>query len=331
MNNSSSSSNSEAILINAIKNKILSSWGIIYLVIGSFGTVLNLIIFTRRALWSLSPCIPYMFASAMTAIPIMYVAILSRIGIGFQITPFYYIPILCKLQVFISNVSTSFTIWFTVGSCWDRYLSSSRSAVVRRMSSMRNTRRTICVIILCISTAYAQVFYCFEGNLFLAAAPCSAKNTPCSIIDTTLLFLIQFITPLLLIFYFGISTLLNIRHLKRPNQIIYVSNTHQTGTRNNLSADRTIQRMVFIQVVLLFICSLPTFTFRVYTNITLTTVKSSLRLSVENLIFNTTLMIYYFDKITSFYTYTLASRPFRKILWESITMIRPRNAVAPQN
>jgi hypothetical protein len=203
------------------------------MVVGGIGTILNLILFTRRALWSLSPCIPYFFASSIAAIPVVCVTVLSRIGTGLHITPFYYISILCKLQVYISDVSTSLIIWFMVGPCWDRYLSSSRNALIRRMSSMRNTRRTIFVITFSISIVYAQIFYCFEGGLTSAVAPCSPKNAPCSVIDTTLLFFIQFITPSLFIFYFVISILFSIRHLKHHSQITRLSVIQQTETRNN--------------------------------------------------------------------------------------------------
>ncbi|CAF1103477.1 unnamed protein product [Rotaria sordida] len=329
--NNSSTNNFESIRIDTIKNHILSSWGIIYLVFGSIGTLLNLCVFTRRAHWHFSPCIPYLFASTLATIPLMYVSILSRIGIGLQITPFYYIPILCKLQVYISNVSVSLVIWFTIGSCWDRYLSSSRNALTRRMSSLRNTRRTVLIITFCISFAYAQIFYCFEGNLIMAAAPCSPKNTQCSIIDTTLLFVIQFSAPPLIIFYFGINIYLNIRQMKYQRQIPTISITKTTQTRSNQKTDRIILRMVFIQVTLLLICSLPVFAFRLYTTLTLTTAKNSLRRSVENLIFNVTLLIYYFEKVCSFYIYTITSRHFRQILWQFITTIRSENIIVPEN
>jgi hypothetical protein len=69
---------------------------------------------------------------------------------------------------------------------------------------------------------------------------------------------------------------------------------------------------------LTFICSLPVFICRLYTTITSTFAKSNARRLVENLIFNITLMIYYFEKLCSFYIYTITSRPFRKILWQFI-------------
>ena len=328
--NNLSSSDSESVIIDTIKNYVLASWGLIYMVVGRIGTTLNIMLFTRRALWPRSPCIPYLFASAIATIPLMYVTILSRIGIGFQVTPFYYISILCKLQIYISNISVSLIIWFMVGSCWDRYLSTSRNALTRHMSCVRNTRRTILVIVICISLVYGQVFYCFEGGR-TSGAPCSAKNSPCSVIDTTVLFFIQFITPLLLIFYFGISIVSNVRHLKHQSRIATTSDTQHTKTRKTREADRIILRMLLIQVTLLFICSLPVFVFRIYTTMTMTMFKSNTRRAVENLIFNATLMVYYAEKICSFYIYTMASRHFRNMLWQYIYKIRAPRTVAPQN
>ena len=328
--NNSSSINVESVQIDTIKNRLLSSWGITYLVLGSIGTFFNLCVFTRRAHWTFSPCILYLLASTLATIPLMYVSILSRIGIGFQITPFYYIASLCKLQVYIANVSVSLVIWFTIGSCWDRYLSSSRNTLTRSMSSVCNAHRTIIIITCCISLAYAQIFYCFEGGMTMAAAPCSAKNTPCTLIDTSLLFIIQFFTPPLFIGYFGIKIYLNIRQMKYKRPIPSISITQSTQIRNKERTDRIILRMVSIQVSLLLICSLSLVICRLYTTITLTTPKNSLRRSVENLIFNATLMIFYFEKVCSFYIYTITSRHFRKILWQFLSTKHSENVVVPE-
>lgn len=323
-----STSNFESMKIDTIKNYLLSSWGIIYLVFGTIGTFLNLCVFTSRSYWSFSPCISYLFASTLASIPLMYVSILSRIGIGVQITPFYSIAVLCKFQVYISNVSVSLIIWFIIGSCWDRYLLTSRNPWMRRMSSIHNTRRTILIITFFISLAYAQIFYCFEGNMTMAAAPCSPKNTSCTVIDTTLLFLIQFLAPPLMVFYLGINIHLNVRQLRQiPNNSI----SQTTQQRKKQKIDRILLRMVIIQAVLLLICSLPVAVFRLYATLTLMVVKSSVRRSIENLIFNATLMMYYFEKVCSFYIHTITSRHFRKRLRRLIAKICSSNSIIPGN
>ncbi|CAF1140431.1 unnamed protein product [Adineta ricciae] len=323
MNTSSAITDSQVTNIDTIKNYLLSYWGIIYLLIGTIGTSLNLYIFTDRNYRSSSPCIPYLLASTLATLPLMYVSILSRIGIGFRITPFYYIPILCKLQVYIANVSVSLVIWFTIGSCWDRFLSSSRKACVRQMSSHRNSRRTILAITFCISVAYAQIFYCFDGPLVMAAAPCSAKNTPCTTIDTILLFFIQFFAPPLLIFCLGIKIYQNV------HQMATISSHQQGHVLNKQKADRSILKMIVFQVIVLLLCSLPIIVFRLYSTATMAISKSNLRRSIENLIFNATLMIFYCDKMCSFYIYTLTSYHFRKILKGFITRMRCINVIVP--
>ncbi|CAF1216904.1 unnamed protein product [Rotaria sp. Silwood1] len=165
----------------------------------------------------------------------------------------------------------------------------------------------------------------------MAVAPCSAKNTLCSVIDTSLLFFIQFLAPPLIIFYCGINIYLNVRRLKHQRQLPSISITQTTQTRKNKRTDRILLRMVFIQVILLLICSLPVIVFRLYTTLTLTTAKNVVRRSVENLIFNVTLMIYYLEKVCSFYIYTLTSRHFRKTLWQFIIRIRSGNIIVPEN
>ncbi|CAF4073249.1 unnamed protein product [Rotaria sp. Silwood1] len=328
--NNSLSIDSISLRIDTIKSRLIASWSIIYLVFGSFGTFLNVIVFTRRTRWSSSPCIPYLLASSLSAIPVMYATILSRIGIGFQIIPFYYSSILCKLLVYISNVSLSLIIWFTIGSCWDRYLSSSRNALIRQMNSIRNTRQTILIIIFCVLLAYAQILYCYEANIFLAVAPCAAKTAACTIVDSTFLFVVQYVTPPLVISYFGICIFLNVRQSQHQTLIQNINNTQTVQTRNNQRAERIVLRMVIIQVITLLMCSFPTLIFRVYITITTTTAKSSLRRSVENLSLNITFMIYYVDKVCSFYVYTMTSGHFRKTLWQFINRIYSGNTVLPE-
>jgi hypothetical protein len=329
----SSSSNLDAMRIETIRNYVLSSWGIIYIITGTIGTALNLIVFARQSHWSASPCISYLFASSLATVPLLHISILSRVGIGFQITPFYYIPILCKFQVYIANVSVSLFIWFTIGSFWDRYLSSSRNALKRHMSSVRNARRTIWMITLLVTAVYAQIFYCFEPTMTIGAAPCSVRNTQCSIVDTTLLFLVRFITPPLLIFYFGRSIYSNIHRIQNQTQTIDTSTTYgvQTRAQRTNKADRMILRLVLIQGLLVLVCSSPNFIFRLYTTITLTTRKSAVRRAAENLIFNVTLMIFYFEKVCAFYTHILTNRHFRNVLQQSLSTIRGHHPVAPQH
>lgn len=329
--NNVSSLNFETGMIDQIKSLILASWGIIYIVFGSFGTILNLFAFTRRTRWTLSPSIPYLLASTIAGIPIMYIAVLTRVGIGFQITPFYTIAILCKGQIFISNLCPSLVIWFMVGSCWDRYLSSSRSAITRRMSSTRTSHRVIFAITLCVSIAYAQIFYCFEAGLTTLSAPCAAKNLSCSIIDTILAFLLQYMTPIVLTVFLLTGIYFNIRQVERPRQVQSSLSSHQpTEAGNKREGDRIILRLVSVQVVFFLLCSTPLFTFRLYSTITSAVVKSSLRRAVENLIFNVALMLFYFEKVFLFYIHILTSRHFREILWRYTKAIYRRNIVAPQ-
>ena len=329
----SSAINFDALRIETIRNYVLSSWGTIYIIVGTIGSALSLCVFARQSHWSFSPCISYLFASSLATVPLLYVSVLSRVGIGFQVTPFFFIPILCKSQVYFANVSVSLCIWFTVGSFWDRYLSSSRNALTRNMSSIRNARRTIWLITLFITIAYAQIFYCFEPTMTIGAAPCSAKNTQCSVVDTTLLFLVQFLTPPLLIFYFGRNIYSNVHQMRSQSQTRDTSSTHGVPKRARRTnrTDRMILRLVLVQGLLLLVFSSPNFIFRLYTTITLTTPKSSVRRAVENLIFNVTLMIFYFEKVCAFYTHVLTNRHFRNVLRQSLTILWRHHTVAPEN
>ena len=326
---------SDTVSIDRLKNNLLASLGITYMVIGTIGTFFNLLLFTRPAFRLLSPCIPYFLASSVSTIPILYSALLSRVSIGFRFTPFYYSQALCKLQIYVSYTSVTLSIWFIVACCWDRSISSSRNVHTRQMSNMRTTRRVIMAIVVIISLTYAEVFYCFQANLVSAPAACSPFNSVCSFIDTCLVFILQLFLPTILLTVSGIKTFLNINKSFRRTRVGVVTITYN-GTGANISPIRTtnnsnntphnqhILPMLFMQITLLILCTLPYSAFKLYATLTLSINKTNLRRSIENLIFNMTILNYYMDKIFAFYIYTMTSRYFRQLLKRLIQSIHRR-------
>ena len=71
------------LLINDIKNKLVSSAGITFIILGTVGNVLNIILFKRRTLWTLSPGIPYLLAASFAIIVTIYPFVILRTLTGF--------------------------------------------------------------------------------------------------------------------------------------------------------------------------------------------------------------------------------------------------------
>jgi uncharacterized membrane protein len=107
-----------------------------------------------------------------------------------------------------------------------------------------------------------------------------------------------------IISYFLIHIDSNLHQMKRQARLQTVATTHQTQMRRRKKrrTDRTILRiLLWFKYSSLSFFSMPVFAFRMYTTLSSTMPKSNVRLSVENFIFNVTLMTFYFEKVCSFY------------------------------
>jgi hypothetical protein len=138
----------------------------------------------------------------------------------------------------------------------------------------------------------------------MAAAPCLAKNTSCNVTDTILLFFIQFMAPtgnyILLSHTHWFQSSSNETSSSIANRSDYSSNTN-AKTKKTKNGSNNSTHIIMVQVFFSLIFSMPVFAFRMYTTLSSPMPKSNVRLSVENFIFNVTLMTFYFEKVCSFY------------------------------
>lgn len=328
---------STALLINDVKNKLLFSVGVVCLVFGTVGNLLNIFLFKRRALWKISPCIPFMVAASIANIISIYTVILIRILISFNITPTYYSPAACKLQMYLYYTSFSTSSWFMVGCCMDRFLSSSRNAGTRRHSNMRKTSQTIWILTIFFILLYTEVFYCYDANRFYAPAPCYPINYTCGIIDSCLFFICQYAGPPVLMLVLGFGTFIHIQqgsNMQEQSMTVATRNltvVGQTVRNNPRRGNRTIIPMLIGQVILYILGSLPILGMRIYSLLGSALNRNDVRLAIENLVINMSLYCSLIDKIFSFYIYTLTSRHFRRELVKFFANCRSQPHVHPQD
>jgi hypothetical protein len=328
---------STALLIVDIRNKLAVSIGITFIFFGTVGNLLNIILFRKRALRTLSPCIPFLLAASIANLIDIYSVIMLRMLIGFKITPTFYSSVVCKLQLYLYYTTYCISSWLMVACCADRFFSSSRSANVRSYSNIRWTSRIILAIIIILLILYSEVFYCYEANQFNKPAPCFPQNDACNAVDIVFYFIFQAIGPPVFMLIFGIGTFIHIRQGRQIRQ--QPTSAAETGTRtiSSILTRKTrrngeeILSMLTIQVILYLICSMPFFATKIYSIIPLSINKSALRLSVENLIVNITVFISFIDKIFSFYIYTLSSKYYRQELIKLVTRCWPKRRNVPQN
>jgi hypothetical protein len=114
--------------------------------------------------------------------------------------------------------------------------------------------------------------------------------------------------PSSLMFLFGFLTLIHLRQQRQVAHRIPEINQRVRYTRT----DRQLLRMLVGQSLVIIIATLPSTAYQLYTSLTISLAKSTLRLAVENLVGETAGMLPYFAHSSSFYLYTLAGTVFRK-------------------
>ncbi|UJR29649.1 hypothetical protein I4U23_017197 [Adineta vaga] len=113
------------------------------IIFGTFGNLLNIIIFTRRSL-RINPCSTYFLFGSVNNFFAIYVALLTRyLSTSWNLDPSARNTVLCKLRIFFVYVSVCLVLWLTVLASFDRFLSSSYNAGLRRLSRLPIARKII--------------------------------------------------------------------------------------------------------------------------------------------------------------------------------------------
>jgi hypothetical protein len=116
------------------------------------------------------------------------------------------------------------------------------------------------------------------------------------------------ICPSLLMFLFGILTLIHLRQQRQIAPRISKMN------RNVRRTDIQLLRMLVGQVLVIIIATFPFTIYQLYTSLTLNLSKNTLRIALENLLGEIAGVLTYFAHSSSFYLYTLTGTVFRKEL-----------------
>jgi hypothetical protein len=195
----------------------------------------------------------------------------------------------------------------------------------RQMSSLKNSQRGITLIICFSSLVYAQIFYCYEANLTNTPVKCYGQTTWCRILIDLEFAFISVIIPSFLMVVFGLMTIVNARKaaLRRIQPmpmpaIIQISNVNR-GSHRSRKTEPHLLIMLFMQVILLTLFSLPQAIQNLYSNITVYIVKGSSNTPINNFIFNLFFLLTYVTNGMPFYIYTLTGGTvFRKALLNAI-------------
>jgi hypothetical protein len=196
----------------------------------------------------------------------------------------------------------------------DRWLSSSVAVNLRSMSSLKNARRSMLIVLIYTCIINAPILYCYEANLTGVLRGCYGSTYSCRLatdlmnaFDTTLL-------PLLLMIIFGFLTIRNVRYVQnRVRCVATVVGNHESKNRSSVTSgqsqgkktDRQLLKMLLMQVILLFLFTCPHAVQKVYSSFASTPPSQSLENAVQTLIFNILTLFTFIGSGIPFYIYTL--------------------------
>ncbi|CAF1350860.1 unnamed protein product, partial [Adineta ricciae] len=184
------------------------------LIFGTFGNILNILIFTRKTLRKNS-CVQYLLSTSIVSVLTLYIGLMSRLLNGYNLDYTSYSSTLCKIRYFMSYLCLYCTSWFITLGCFDRFCSSSVSVFLRNFCKQKIVYRAISTVIILGCFIFAETIYCFNNGNLNSVASCYTISVQCQIIDGLLLMIFYTTIPIVLMITFGFLTLKNIRQSRR--------------------------------------------------------------------------------------------------------------------
>jgi hypothetical protein len=316
---SNSTSDFTVTLINNVSSQVNRYLTLFTFLFGTIGNLLNIIVLSQPRL-RLNPCVLYFLGSSISSLGILLIGLPSHIIAGWiSSDPSNTIPWFCKMRIFLLYSFRTTSVWLLVFATIDRWFSSSAKIHRRRLSSIKVACRSI--IIICISSfiLWAQSIYCYDANTPDAPLKCYGKSDVCRSFNDTVYASSTVAIPSLFMLIFGLLTIHNINQSRRAIQpvVITVTNISQvTRVKRKISRrnERSLTRMLLLQVIILALCSLPQAIDQFYLTATIDVDKTQLRTAIENFIVNFNLSLTYIGNGISFYLYTLNGTVFRQAL-----------------
>ena len=291
-------------------SEVFSRYGLILLfILGTISLILNTLIFTRKT-FRYNSCVHYFLASTIANYFVVFFILPSRIlSDGFYIDPSRDSLVYCKLRFYTYFTAKSLSSWFIVLACFDRKMSSSYHVRRRAFARLTMSRAMIAgtTVVGLLFYAHVLVFYEIDGK-----GECVARSSSYRLFNDAVYLVGYSIAPPLLMLLFGIWTISNTRRIRRIAPRV----GRRLSSLNN--RDHALMLMLFVQVLLITITSLPHAVQKLYSTLTVNAAKSELVRTGEDIFVIVVRAISFFNHSCTFYILTLSGRLFREELYKII-------------
>ena len=280
-----------------------------FMILGTIGNVLSLLIFTRPTLLR-SSCTLYLIAASADNIMVIYTSLLIRLmagGFAYDIT--IISNVICKLRYYGGYIFFAVSPYFMILACFDRYCSSSASTARRSWSNKKVAKRLIIGAIILASILYLHMAIFYEIVTSGSSKSCTARSGIYNIFYKLFYLIVYCLLPSSCMGIFCALTFINIRQQSRRIQPALVAGNNNRRSR----IQGQMIKMLFSQVLTQLLCILP---HAIISLLSLFINTSTTIYSFFNQIFILPLFVSY---TTSFYVFTLSSPVYRqelmKIMW----------------
>ena len=282
-----------------------------FLILGTIGLTLNILIFTRRNLFRNS-CIQYLLCNTVSNYIVLYWVIFTRIlsdGYGNDLS--LRSDLFCRIRYFLTYYSRTLSTWSIVLACVDRWFSSIQAK--NRFNNVRLARIIVLVASIVCFVSYFHVLFLFgvQINPKSLSATCYAQTGIYRLLSDIQYLVFYALGPPLLMLGFGLLTLRNVQKNRR-----IVSTSIQTANSQSQRRRETqILIMLLLQILVIIIFTLPFAIQKLVDTFVLQTNQTAVEKARYSLLSGTLRLISYGSHTLSFYFYTLAAKIFRVELW----------------
>lgn len=280
---------------------------IIQLILGTFGNVMNILVFRRRSLRT-NPCSLYFLASSINNLFVLYVALLTRLlSSGWNIDPSNMHPALCKLRIFFVYSSLCLTQWFVVLASLDRWFSSCHAVRYRHLSNLRFAKRSISLTVIIVAVSHLHILVWWNVDYIGAQLYCNIFHPTYEIAFQVFFFTFSCLLPPACMALFGLLTIFNVRKLRRQIVPRNIDRRHERAR----SKDGQLISMLLFQVLVTLFCTAPFAMVNLFDMITSRNTSIIYSVYIQALFESLCRLILYLNPMIGFYIYTLSSRTFR--------------------
>jgi hypothetical protein len=308
--------------LNLISLHFNQIFPIIFLIIGTFGHICNIIIFSKHSQRK-NPISVYFLSGTIVNLIVLYLGVLTRyLQDIYSIDPVNNNTVACRIRSFLLYVSLSLSNWYTLLATIDRYLISSDDNRRRQLSTIKNAYRMIGCLTIIFILFYCHILILYNIQTFINSFNrlqnfCYPQRGPYRIFSDIQL-LVQFsLLPPILMSIFVILIMKNIHGSRERMANTVVAHHHARIKKRDIQ----LSQMLLLQVIITIVCSLPLAVSQLLTTMTLTWTKTLLRLTIENFFSQIARHLAFFNCSVSFYLYTLAGSQFRLEIRQSINRL----------